>query len=78
MVIADYSGNYVIAGQPRFHVYDYFHFYWSKSKILFYAYVDERCSASLTIALTNKLPFKAVENSVSCDVITGKVSGVCN
>ena len=38
-----------MAIQPRFRVYDYFHIYWSKSKILFYACV-EGCSASLTIA----------------------------
>ena len=36
--------------QPRFRVYDYFHIYWLKSKIHFYAYVEEGCSASLTIA----------------------------
>ena len=33
-----------------FRVQDYFHIYWSKTKILFYACVEERCSASLTIA----------------------------
>ena len=27
-----------------------FHIYWSKSKILFYAYIEKGCSASLTIA----------------------------
>ena len=27
-----------------------FHIHWSKSKILFYAYVEKGCSASLTIA----------------------------
>ena len=39
-----------MAIQPRFRVQDYFHIYWSKSKILFYACVEEGCSASLTIA----------------------------
>ena len=39
-----------MATQPRFRVYDDFHIYWSKSKILFYACVDEGRSASLTIA----------------------------
>ena len=39
-----------MAIQPRFRVYDYFHIYWQKSKILFYAFVEEGCSASLTIA----------------------------
>ena len=38
-----------MAAQPRFHVYDYFHIYWSKSKNLFYACIEEGCSASLTI-----------------------------
>ena len=33
-----------------FRVYAFFHIYWSKSKILFYAWVDEGCSASPTIA----------------------------
>ena len=39
-----------MAPQPRFRVLAYFHIYWSKFKILFYACVDEGCSASLTIA----------------------------
>ena len=39
-----------MAPQPRFHVQSYFHIYWSKSKILFYACIEEECSASLTIA----------------------------
>ena len=39
-----------MATQPHFRFYDYFHIYWSKSKILFYACVEEGRSASLTIA----------------------------
>ena len=39
-----------MACKPRFHVKAYFHVCWSKSKILFYACVEEGCSASLTIA----------------------------
>ena len=39
-----------MAPQLRFRVQDYFHICWSKSKILFYACVEEGCSASLTIA----------------------------
>ena len=39
-----------MAIQSRFRVYDYFHICWSKSKILFYACVEEGRSASLTIA----------------------------
>jgi hypothetical protein len=37
-------------GHPRFRVLAYFHIYWSKSKIIFYACVEEGCSASLTTA----------------------------
>jgi hypothetical protein len=39
-----------MAPQPRLRVYAYFHIYSSKSKILFYACVDEECFASLAIA----------------------------
>ena len=39
-----------MACEPRFRVYDFFHIYWSKSEIFFYAWVDEGCSASPTIA----------------------------
>ena len=39
-----------MAPQPRFRVQDYFHICWSKSKILFYARVEEGCFTSLTIA----------------------------
>ena len=39
----------------RFRVQDYFHIYWSKSKILFYACIEDGRSASLTIARGNKL-----------------------
>ena len=39
-----------MAIQPRFRVYDYFHIYWSKSKILFFSCVEKGRSASLTIA----------------------------
>ena len=39
-----------MAIQPRFRVYDYFHINCSKSKILFYACVEEGCSAFLAIA----------------------------
>ena len=39
-----------MAIQPRFRVYDYLHIYWSKSKLLFYACVEEGRSASLTLA----------------------------
>ena len=39
-----------MAIQPRFRVLDFFPIYWSKSKILFYACVEEGRSASLTIA----------------------------
>ena len=35
---------------PRFHVLAYFHIYWSKSKIIFYACVEEGCSAPPTIS----------------------------
>ena len=39
-----------MAPQPRFRVQDYFHICGSNSKILFYACVEEGCSASQTIA----------------------------
>ena len=39
-----------MACEPRFRVYDYFIIDLSKSKSLFYAWVDEGCSASPTIA----------------------------
>jgi hypothetical protein len=39
-----------MAPQPRLRVYAYFHIYSSKSKIIFYACVDEGCSAPLIIA----------------------------
>jgi hypothetical protein len=40
----------LLAPQSRFRVLAYLHIYRSKSKIIFYACVEERCSASLTIA----------------------------
>ena len=42
--------NEVEGPWPRFRVQDYFHIYWSKSKILFYACAEEACSAFLNIA----------------------------
>ena len=51
------------------------HLYWSKSKILFYACVDEGCSGLQGEINLNPLHLRwsKVENSVSCDVITGKI-----
>ena len=39
-----------VEGPYSFRFKAYFHIYWSKSKIVFDACVDEGCSASLTIA----------------------------
>ena len=39
----------ILNTKTRLNGHGYFHIYWSKSKILFYACVEEGCSASLTI-----------------------------
>jgi hypothetical protein len=46
--------------EPRFRANAYFHIYWSKSKILFYDIFEEGCSASLPIAVRNKLETRSI------------------